>query len=76
MGMASVCEQRARTTNNSIWILGWIGDFDKLAMTRRIMAEVFSTDIEAERQTSIYLEIRSTTSLCSASCRIPSVRRR
>lgn len=35
----------ARTTLNSVWVLGWFGDFDKLAMTRRIMGELFATDL-------------------------------
>jgi len=45
----------ARTTINSLWILGWIGGFDKLAMTRRLMAEVFGLDIEAEPQAFLYV---------------------
>ena len=45
----------ARTTINSLWILGWLGGFDKLAMTRRLMAEVFALDIEAERQAFLYV---------------------
>jgi HAD superfamily hydrolase (TIGR01484 family) len=45
----------ARTTINSMWVLGWLGDFDKLAMTCRMIAEVFSIDIEAERQAFIYV---------------------
>jgi len=28
----------AQATTNSIWVIGWFGDFDKLAMTRRMMA--------------------------------------
>jgi len=27
-------------TENNLWLLGWIGDFDKLAMTRRVLADV------------------------------------
>jgi HAD superfamily hydrolase (TIGR01484 family) len=48
-------DEGARTTINSMWILGWIGGFDKLAMTRRIIAEVFSLDIAADRQAFIYV---------------------
>jgi HAD superfamily hydrolase (TIGR01484 family) len=45
----------ARTTINSMWILGWMGDFDKLAMTRLMMSQLFDIDIEAERQKFLYV---------------------
>jgi HAD superfamily hydrolase (TIGR01484 family) len=45
----------ARTTTNSMWILGWLGGFDKLSMTRRAIAEVLAIDIEAERQAFLYV---------------------
>jgi HAD superfamily hydrolase (TIGR01484 family) len=45
----------ARTTINSMWVLGWIGGFDKLAMTRHMMTQVFALDIEAERQKFLYV---------------------
>jgi HAD superfamily hydrolase (TIGR01484 family) len=48
-------EAGARTTTNSMWVLAWAGDFDKLAMTRRMMANTFGVDIEAERQTFLYV---------------------
>jgi HAD superfamily hydrolase (TIGR01484 family) len=34
---------------SSIHVNGWFGDFDKLSMTRRAMAEFFGRDIDAER---------------------------
>jgi HAD superfamily hydrolase (TIGR01484 family) len=48
-------EAGAQTTINSMWILSWIGGFDKLAMTRRAVAEVLAVDIEAERQAFLYV---------------------
>jgi HAD superfamily hydrolase (TIGR01484 family) len=45
----------ARTTLNSIWVLGWFGDFDKLAMARRIMAGWFATDIDRDRESVLYV---------------------
>jgi HAD superfamily hydrolase (TIGR01484 family) len=45
----------ARTTVNSIWVLGWFGDFDKLAMTRRMMAELFATDIDRDADSCLYI---------------------
>ncbi|NLS68211.1 HAD-IIB family hydrolase [Bradyrhizobium brasilense] len=44
----------ARTTINNLWILGWLGDYDKLAMTRRVMAENYGIDIETGRDVILY----------------------
>jgi hypothetical protein len=62
----------AHATINSMWVLGWFAHFDKLAMTRRMIQELFSIDIETERQAFIMSVTRSTTSQCSASFRIRS----
>jgi len=45
----------ARATVNSIWVIGWFGDFDKLAMTRRMLAELFATDIERDAEHCLYI---------------------
>ena len=45
----------AQTTQNSIWVLGWFGDFDKLAMARRVMQEVFALDIEHDADCVVYV---------------------
>jgi HAD superfamily hydrolase (TIGR01484 family) len=45
----------SRATVNSIWVIGWLGDFDKLAMTRRMMAELFAMDIEREAERCLYI---------------------
>ena len=45
----------ARTTLNSIWVLGWLGKFDKLAMARRMMAELFATDIDRDAPSILYV---------------------
>ena len=45
----------ARATVNSIWVIGWFGDFDKLAMTRRMMAELFATDIDRDAEHCLYI---------------------
>jgi HAD superfamily hydrolase (TIGR01484 family) len=34
---------------SSIHVNGWFGDYDKLVMTRTLLAEVFATDLDAER---------------------------
>ncbi|MCV3769082.1 HAD family hydrolase [Rhizobium sp. TRM95796] len=38
----------ADVTVNNLWILGWLGGYDKLAMTRRVLREQFATDIDKE----------------------------
>jgi HAD superfamily hydrolase (TIGR01484 family) len=45
----------ARCTINSLWVLGWFGDFDKLAMSRRLLAEIFSIDLAADRDAVLYV---------------------
>jgi HAD superfamily hydrolase (TIGR01484 family) len=45
----------ARATVNSLWVIGWFGDFDKLAMTRRMMAGLFTSDIEREAEHCLYI---------------------
>jgi hydroxymethylpyrimidine pyrophosphatase-like HAD family hydrolase len=39
---------------SSIHVNGWFGDFDKLSMTRRAMAEFFSRDIDEERNDIVF----------------------
>ena len=38
--LAAIRDAGLRATENNLWILGWLGDFDKLAMTRRVLADV------------------------------------
>lgn len=45
----------ARTTANSLWVLGWLGEFDKLAMAKRMLTELFGTDIERDAETCLYV---------------------
>ncbi|HEV2334911.1 MAG TPA: HAD-IIB family hydrolase [Stellaceae bacterium] len=45
----------ARATVNSLWVIGWFGDFDKLAMTRRMMATLFATEIERDAGRCLYI---------------------
>ena len=53
--MAHLDASGARTTVNSIWVLGWFGEFDKLAMSRRMMRELFATDIGRDAETCLYV---------------------
>ena len=36
-------------------MLGWFGGFDKLAMARRMLAQLFACDIERERDAFVYV---------------------
>ena len=45
----------ARVTVNNLWVLGWLGDYDKLAMTRRVMMQVYGLDIEVDREAVLYV---------------------
>ncbi len=44
----------ASTVVNSLWVLGWFGGFDKLAMSRRVLKELFATDLDNEPGAFIY----------------------
>jgi HAD superfamily hydrolase (TIGR01484 family) len=45
----------ARATINSLWALGWFGDFDKLAMALRLARDVFGTDFDSARESVVYV---------------------
>ena len=45
----------ARTTENNLWLLGWLGAFDKLAMTRRALAELYGLDVDDARDQVLYV---------------------
>lgn len=47
-------EAGAHAKISSIHVNGWFGDYDKLAMTRRFFAEVFSEDLSATRDRVIF----------------------
>jgi hypothetical protein len=42
------------TTVNNLWVLAWFGAYTKLEMSRRLLAERFGLDIDAEGQRLIY----------------------
>ncbi|HTV87714.1 MAG TPA: HAD-IIB family hydrolase [Stellaceae bacterium] len=45
----------AQTTVNSMWVLGWLGGFDKLAMTQRMMRELFAIDVAILEDAVLYV---------------------
>lgn len=40
---------------SSIHVNGWFGDYDKLAMTRQLFREQFAMDLDAVRETVVYI---------------------
>jgi hydroxymethylpyrimidine pyrophosphatase-like HAD family hydrolase len=40
---------------SSIHVNGWFGRYDKLAMTRTLMEEVFGIDLDAERERFVFV---------------------
>lgn len=44
-----------RTTTNNLWVLGWLGGFDKLTMARRILSARFALDAEADNAAILYV---------------------
>jgi hypothetical protein len=53
--VAHLARAGARTAISSMWVLGWFADFDKLAMRRRMMMELFAVDIERDRSAFIFV---------------------
>jgi HAD superfamily hydrolase (TIGR01484 family) len=45
----------ARAKVSSIHVNGWFGDFDKLAMTRVMMREVFAIDLDREKTACLFI---------------------
>ncbi|WGD30543.1 HAD-IIB family hydrolase [Ancylobacter sp. WKF20] len=48
-------EAGATTTVNNLWVLGWIGAYDKLAMARRVLAQAHGLDIAADNEAVLYV---------------------
>jgi HAD superfamily hydrolase (TIGR01484 family) len=45
----------ARAKVSSIHVNGWFGDFDKLAMTRVMMREVFAVDLDRDKDSCLFI---------------------
>lgn len=52
--VAALRDAGAEATTNNLWILGWLGSFDKLTMSRRIMNEIYGLDLDASRDQILY----------------------
>jgi len=58
---------------SSIHVNGWFGRYDKLSMTRTLLAEAFGIDLDAERERFVFVGDSRTTRRCSRSSRMPWV---
>jgi HAD superfamily hydrolase (TIGR01484 family) len=52
--LAALEQEDARTTINNLWVLGWLGDYDKLSMSLRMLHDEFGVDREAARGVVAY----------------------
>jgi HAD superfamily hydrolase (TIGR01484 family) len=53
--LARLAAAGARTTTNSLWLLGWFGGFDKLQMARRMLCELFALDLAVAADAVLYV---------------------
>jgi HAD superfamily hydrolase (TIGR01484 family) len=52
--LAALAKSGAKSTCNNLWVLGWIGDYDKLSMSCRVLWDVYGLDPEAARTQVAY----------------------
>ncbi len=53
VAMMEACGLTAKIS--SIHVNGWIGDYDKLSMTKLMMEEVFRLDLDAEKESFVFI---------------------
>ncbi len=52
--LAALTKSGANGTCNNLWVLGWIGDYDKLSMSCRVLSDVYGIDPQAARSQVAY----------------------
>jgi HAD superfamily hydrolase (TIGR01484 family) len=52
--VAALKAEGASVTINNQWILGWLGDYDKLAAARAVLGQFYDIDIERDRNAILY----------------------
>lgn len=45
----------ANITENNLWLLAWLGEYDKLAMARRVLAQHYGLDADRDRHAIVYV---------------------
>jgi 3-deoxy-D-manno-octulosonate 8-phosphate phosphatase KdsC-like HAD superfamily phosphatase len=53
--IAALREAGADVTVNDLWVLGWLGGYDKLSMTRRVLAASYEVEIDVDRDSVLYV---------------------
>jgi len=51
----ALIENGADVTVNNLWVLGWLGGYDKLSMARRILAGRYGLDVDADPDAVLYV---------------------
>lgn len=59
--VAALREEGADVTVNNLWILGWLGGYDKLGMARRVLLERYSLDIDVDSERNAVLYVGDST---------------
>ncbi|WP_409068212.1 HAD-IIB family hydrolase [Agrobacterium vitis] len=52
--LAALRDASADVTVNNLWVLGWLGGYDKLAMARRVLLDHYDLDIETDHSAVLY----------------------
>jgi 3-deoxy-D-manno-octulosonate 8-phosphate phosphatase KdsC-like HAD superfamily phosphatase len=52
--LAALKDAGADATINNLWILGWLGGYDKLSMARRALSQAYGLNIDADRDAILY----------------------
>lgn len=53
--VAALREEGADVTVNNLWVLGWLGGYDKLAMGRRVLADAYGLAWESALDQVVYV---------------------
>ena len=53
--IAALREAGANVTVNNLWVLGWLGGYDKLTMARRVLSESYDLDVDVDRDAVLYV---------------------
>jgi HAD superfamily hydrolase (TIGR01484 family) len=53
--LAALRRAGAEVTVNNLWILSWLGGYDKLTMTRRVMKEIYDIDVDRQNDEVLYI---------------------
>jgi HAD superfamily hydrolase (TIGR01484 family) len=52
--IASLREAKANVTLNNLWVLAWLGGYDKLSAARRFLSRAYGLDIDADPDAVLY----------------------